>query len=397
MFRYIILISIIYLLYLPLSAQDKGGIPAAQKSFGDGVTIVDNDDYSFSLSSNFQPRMTINQTLNEDLYPEFAALIRRLRLRFSGFILDKNLTYLIHLAFSQRDMESTGRPDDYPGVIFDAYINYQFAPKTSLYFGQMKLPGNLSRLMSFTGLNFTERSAAESEFTPYRDIGFQIHNEFGIGNYHQRQAFAITNGEGKNREAIGDGLCYSGRVEVLPLGLFAEKGEYYEPDLAREESPKLAVGAAYLYNDNARRTASTLGKTMPESADMQTMMLDLNFKWRGFNIFAEYFRRTSDKNVIIETDPLNIYYIRAGEGYSVQCGYVTRGGWGFALRYADVLPESDGLMTFHPEKNLTLGFAKYFRGNDLKLQADVNYLRREVLNSWIYENVRFVMQIVFII
>ncbi len=53
---------------------------------------------------------------------------------------------------------------------------------------------------------------------------------------------AVSSGEGRNFITTDEGLAYTGRVEVLPLGKFKSKGDYSMGDLAREEKPKLSVG-----------------------------------------------------------------------------------------------------------------------------------------------------------
>ena len=77
---------------------------------------------------------------------EFEARIRRLRLRFDGFLYTPKLTYLIQLSFSRGDLdyESLG----FPNIVRDAYIQYAVSKSFSVGFGQTKLPGNRQRVTS---------------------------------------------------------------------------------------------------------------------------------------------------------------------------------------------------------------------------------------------------------
>jgi hypothetical protein len=360
-------------------------------------TINKNDRFSLKFGMALQPRLTIINNTDEDNGVHAETMIRRLRFKLSGFAAHPSLRYFVQIAGSPRDIESTGSEDDFPGIIFDAYMKWAFAPKTSIYFGQMKLPANLSRLMSFTDLSFAERSEAERIFTPYRDIGFQLHNEFNIGDVYFREAVAITNGEGRNRNAARGGYCYTGRLQALPFGLFESNGDLNLSEFSYEETPKLAVGAAYSFNKDAVRQRSNLGTILPEPVDMSTFMADLIIKWHGLHLMAEYYSRDADKYFSGSGD--NEEYIWAGSGMSAQTGITLVGGSGIAIRYCNLLPH-DKITTgtgFDEEERYSAAFSYLFPANNIKLQTDAVLIQKSMDDENIARDLLFRFQIILML
>ncbi len=90
-------------------------------------------------------------------------------------------------------------------------------------------------------------------------------------------------------------LCYSARVEFLPLGEFSKNGDYMEADNEREVKPKLSVAGVYSFNESATRTMGQLGDYLlnSESANIQYYGADLMFKYNGFSIESEFYNRES--------------------------------------------------------------------------------------------------------
>ena len=364
--------------------------------YEDGLNFIPADS-TFKVNMNliFQPRMTVFAPADDLNSASTEYLIRRTRLRFGGWALDPSITYFLHFAFSQQDMESTGDPStDYPGVIFDAYIRWNFLRDAWIQFGQFKLPANLSRQMSFTDLNFNERSEAEGRFTPYRDMGFMLGNEFSIANIVSRQYFAWTNGEGKNRFAASGGMAYTGRLEILPLGNFKGGGDRTEMDLENEKSPKLLVGGAISINQDAQRSRGTLGGSLLFPVDQTTYMADILVKYRGFAAMAEYYKREADGNPIqvnLQTGESAIIY--EGNGYSAQASYHFCGNT-FALRYTSTDWNELILPVVPKYEDITFGYSRHLFKNKLKLQGDLGFLRFETPNDPVSENLYFRLQAV---
>src|SRR5690606_6271163 len=170
----------------------------------------------------------------DDLAAEsFEFRVRRLRLKFEGFVYDPKLTYYIQLSFSRGDMDWRGfedaRVNSSPNVVRDAVIYYNPTPNLKLGFGQTKLPGNRQRVVSSGDQQFVDRSIVNANFNIDRDFGFFGHLS---GEYFNLRG-AVTSGEGRNSVRSLNGLAYTARIELLPFGRFTDNNDYVEGDLAR--------------------------------------------------------------------------------------------------------------------------------------------------------------------
>ena len=385
--RKIIFLFIIILSFNQISAQD-----ITKASFGKGINFIAADSsMSCKMNLTIQPRITAESDIDDPGFVQGKAMLRRLRLKFTGFAFAPSLKYMVHLGLTNKDMESNRKPDqDNPGVIFDAYLQWEFAKKTSLLFGQYKLPANLSRLWSFTGQSFLERSNAESVFTPYRDVGLQLHNELDISGIILRDILALTQGEGKNRATMSGAYCYSGRLELLPLGSFTNKGDRCEPDHVREQTPKVLLGGAVSYNNDAWRSRSTLGNDLYRSTDITSIMADFLLKYRGATLFAEYYKRDSDFYTTYNDDSTETAIVLAGTGYSAALTYLFPCDISLAARYSNVSPNDEVAEAYYSKhEEIGFGLAKYFSGDQLKIQAELTYIKEEAATGSISEGLAF--------
>ena len=93
---------------------------------------------------------------------ETEAQIKRLRLRFDGYLFSPKFIYSIQLGFSGYDAEN--RPNGEVNIIRDAIVYYRPNPDWNLGFGQTKLKTNRARINSSSALQFVDRSIVNSEF-----------------------------------------------------------------------------------------------------------------------------------------------------------------------------------------------------------------------------------------
>jgi hypothetical protein len=211
--------------------------------------------------------------------------------------------------------------------------------------GQAKLPGNRQRLVSSQALQLVDRCEVNSIFNIDRDIGVQLHGKFKTGNVIIKPIFAFAKGEGRNilSNNIG-GFSYTGKLEFLPLGEFASKGDYFEADLKRESKPKLAIATSANFNQGASRqkqTGSFLLDTAGEymTNNLLTVFADATFKYRGFSFLVEYaYKKTllkSDQSLSVMDSTIvsesGKSYL-TGQGISVQSGYLFKHNWELAAR-----------------------------------------------------------------
>lgn len=390
--------ALVSVLFLTLFFNHSKSVEVVEATLSKGLSVVGSDS-SFSLKFGLiiQPRLTFNGDLpvcgscGKNDYLDFET--RRLRLRFDGFIGIPNLTYSVQLGVSSRDLESIkGSNDELTGIVYDAFIDWEFIKKTKLRVGQAKLPGSLSRLMSFNGLNFLERSNAESRFNTYRDIGLQLIDETKLfGDLTIREMFAVSHGEGVNMKTDANGgLAYSGRLEFYPFGLFEKAGETYEMDIQFEKTPKLLFGGAYYLNAGAIRERGVLGKELLkindkiQIRDINQIFADILFKWKGFAFMGEFYIRDAENPITLDTAK-KYRYVYIGQGYGGQISYMFAKDICVALRYSKVIPHQDLYESTQikvkdlPTKraDYSLGLTYFLFANKLKIQLDGSYFTEE--------------------
>lgn len=297
-------------------------------------------------------------------------MIRRSRLKFEGWAYNPKLSYKFELGLANRDIASGSIPQssNTANIIFDAVVKYNFYKNWSVWFGQTKLPGNIERVISSASLQFVDRSNLNSRFNIDRDTGIQLRY---VGK-HFRYSGAISMGEGRNMTARNaGGYDYTNRIEWLPFGQFASKGDYKAADLKREEDVKLMIGITYDHNDHASRQRGQLGNFLSEQRTLSTWFVDAHLKYRGLSAMAEYADKKAVDGSVIRDDNGNYFEaFYVGNATNAQLGYLFQNNIEVAGRYTEVNPIKE---TLQPETTqYTLGLSKYFVGHKLKVQSDIS-------------------------
>lgn len=384
--RYLALLALA-ILFHKVEAQDT-----TTTSFGKGLLNVVAKDSSWSVQ--FAPRIQFransvwNYTGTQYDSPQQNFLIRRARLKFKGFAYSPKLKYKIELGLSNRDLSGGNQfTSDAPRYILDAVLMWNFYENFELWAGQTKLPGNIERIVSSGNMQFIDRSLLNSRFNIDRDVGIQLHHKTFISEkFIIRETFALSQGEGRNVTSgnLG-GHQYTGRVEVLPFGEFTNGTEYVQSDLKREVSPKLMIGIAYDYNDDAVKTRSNLGNYMQTSTgfyntDITTVFIDAMFKYNGFSFMGEFANREAENPIATEQDgtlavdedgiPTNDVVL-VGNALNLQAGYLFENNYEVAGRFTSL--RFDSVTNASNQNQYTVGVSKYIVGHKLKVQSDVSY------------------------
>ncbi len=342
--------------------------------------VAQDSSYSMKMGLRMQTLFTSDWGITEDDgfgTGESAFLIRRARLKFDGFAYSPRLKYKLQLGLSNRDISGASDfTSDAPRYILDAVVMWNFHENFELWAGQTKLPGNREQLISSGSLETVDRSLVNSRFNLGRDLGVQLHHETSLGgDFIMREALSIAQGEGRNVTTgnLG-GYQYTARLEFLPLGNFED---YAGADFAREDSPKLAVGVSYDYNDNAVRTRSNAGNYMFIEngffeTDISTFFVDAMFKYEGFSAMGEYAYRDAEDIFAVDTDgSLTGDAVNAGSGFNLQAGYLFGNNLQLVGRYTNIDLKDE--VTQAVENQYTLALSKYFVGHKLKVQTDLSY------------------------
>ncbi|SEP60625.1 porin [Flavobacterium urocaniciphilum] len=366
-------------------------------STGKGIGITSPDSlYQLNLRFRMQNRVTYID--NEGENGTYDGQIRRLRLRFDGYVGNPKFLYAVQLSFAPGDVGEIKEGENI-NIIRDAVFMYRPNKKWNFSFGQTKLPGNRQRVNSSGGLQLTDRSINNARFTIDRDFGFQIHN---LNEKKDKFSYnfkgAVSTGEGRNStEKPDDGVAVTGKIEILPLGSFTKDGTYFEGDIMREKKPKLMFSGAFQQNNHARRTQGQLGNDLYEKRTMRSVMLDAMFKYNGWAAMSSFMSRTTTENAVTfdPTDITKSNYAYVGNGFDYQLSYNTTSNYEFITRYS-IQKVGEDIKNYAPNsKQLSFGITKYIWEHTFKLQSEVTFDTLEYINGTTKNNwyLRFQVEI----
>lgn len=330
----------------------------------------------FSLTMRLRMQSLVGLSLDRHFtFREVEARIKRLQVKFDGYVYTPKLVYSIQLGFTGHAANARSNSN----VIGDAILYYRPAPAWSIGLGQAKVPANRAQITSSGLLEFVDRSIVNGEFNADRDFGlfwrYDLPRDEG---FTLTAKSSVTLGEGRNwgRSSNG-GLVYTKRIELFPLGRFKERGEVSEGDLAHEERVKIMVAGACSFNHKAQRTCGQHGDVLPDGAscDLRNWYADLLLKYRGFSFCADVMGRSCHDPLFDDEARTWIY---TGWGLNVQAGYVIRKRWEVALRNSVLFPRSEvqARAGYRRHSRTSLGISRYIVGHAVKMQADLSYDHR---------------------
>ncbi len=367
------------LLLISFSASAQFKMP----KFGKGLNFMSKDS-TFKLKFNVRIQSLLIVEYDADSQDSVIAnrfstnfLIRRARLKFGGYVFSPKIVYKMEFGLSNRDI-STNKEDglgsDASRIILDAVVKWKFAKGYELWVGQTKLPGNRERVISSGSLQLVDRSLVNSKFNIDRDMGIQLRAKWKFGNFILAPSIAFTQGEGRDITAGNfGGFCYTGHIDIKPLGDFTGKGDYYGADLAREQKPKLSIGLTANYNDRSIRQGGQLGSFVKDTLgnyvenSLSNFMADLMFKYQGFSLHSEFAFRMAAANIDHTTKKFN-----TGLGFNVQAGYLLQKNYELAARFT-MIRKDDDYSALSDVNEYSLCFSKYVVGHNLKVQTDIGY------------------------
>lgn len=343
-------------------------------SFGKGLGLTSPDSiFQLNIRFRIQNRATYLQEEGEEAAID--GQVRRLRLRFDGYVGNPKFLYVLQLSFAPGDVGEVQEGENI-NIIRDAAIIYRPNKNWNIAFGQTKLPGNRQRVNSSGALQLTDRSINNARFNIDRDFGVQVYNlHEWADKFSYNFKTAISMGEGRNSTDEPDnGLAYTGKIELFPLGAFSKDGTYFEGDLKRESKPKVLLSGAYQYNDKGRRTQGQLGDDLFEKRDMQSLLLDGMFKYNGWSFMTAYMQRTAKNPVTVNPlDPTDVRFVYAGHGFDYQGSYLFPVGYEVIGRFSTQNVHRD-IKAYAPDnKQYTIGLTKYIWEHSFKLQGELTF------------------------
>lgn len=344
-----------------------------------GLSFAKDSLFLLNLRFRMQNRVGVRtNSLDDWTVNDIEARVRRLRLRFDGFVGSPKLQYYIQLSFSRADQDQEGEGEDDAKIIRDAVVSYHFNDDFYIALGQAKLPGNRQRMVSSGSLQFADRSIANRAFTVDRDFGLFAYYTLRPGRGVLRLKGALSTGEGRNITRTDNGLAYTIRAEWMPLGDFRNTGQYSEGDLEFEPRPRLALAAGVSENRRTLQTGGQLGDPLLAPIDLTTWMADGIAKWQGYALQMEWLYRSSS---LPEAQGLGgeILPIGQGRAFNVQFSKVTRRYWEGVFRYARLSPRHAERLP--QQEEWLLGVNRYFNKHRIKCQFNIGYYNSQLTGA----------------
>ena len=375
--KLILLVAVLFA-SLAIGQEKSNSIPIDK--FGKGIFHFTGKDntWSIKMAARMQLLSTFNLENSNGLGNlSSSALVRRSRLKFDGFAYSPKIKYKLELGLSNNDLSGwDATTKNANRLILDAVVMWNFTGNFVLWYGQTKLPGNIERVISSGNLQFVDRSRLNKEFTIDREFGFQLRHHFNATDkFVVREKIAVSQGEARNVTVNNKGgHQYTGRIELLPFGLFESKGDYKGGDLKREKTPKLMLSGGYNFIEDAVRVRGNQGSYFnnivsnsatildEDATDVSTTFIDAMFKYSGFSFMGEYANRSAK-------DDTNV---RVGDGLNLSAGYLLKSNWELATRYTNISLE--GPAKTEDRNEYTIGVSRYVVGHKLKFQTDLSYI-----------------------
>jgi len=271
--------------------------------------------------------------------------IRRMKLDFSGHIIDPSWQYTVVGAFDR---------DGGALEAEDVFINKSFDNGVSVQVGQFKLPFMREELVSSKRQLAVDRSLVNEEFNQDRSQGAQVTYE---GDQFKFDVAASDGFASSNVAALTEdieGVALTGRAEWLAMGDWRQFRDFTSPQGSEQG---LLVGAAIHYEKAEYGTASG-----PEE-ELFTWTADVSFEGDGFNVFAALVGRNLD---VADTDEIGIV---------IQGGLYLTSDIELYARYEWADPDDDAIEELSA---LTFGVNKYFDKHNLKWTSDIGIGFNEV-------------------
>lgn len=293
-------------------------------------------------------------TLPTSLEDKGSFRIRRMRIKFDGWIYTKDLTYEL-----QWDLADTSG-----NQLLDANLDYDFTGGNKLFrlkAGQFKAPFNYQQLSSSGNFQLVDRSILDAFFVPGRQLGVQLWGQVGpeaVPDFVDWR-FGVFNGNGRTSTANdNDEFEYVGRVMISPWGSvgFSE---------ANIEAYDLRLSFAGEYNNNDTIVQPAVGART--GTDVETFGASVVLKaLKSLFLYGQYHQGESESPSGAEVNR---------EGWLIQGGWLFTPKWEIAGRWVKLDPNTD--VDGNDQTEWRAGVSWYVNQHYWKLQADYGETENE--------------------
>lgn len=280
----------------------------------------------FRASTPFDDNPTSIASLEQANTTDLA--LNRARLKFEGHAYKPELRYKVEYDFKN-------------STLLDGRLTYWFSEQLGVRLGRYKVHFNPERVRSSKDLQVVDRSIVNHYFTLDRQQGVSLLGRLGKNTaFDSNYSFEVFNGDGREGNNSDDNLLTVVRYQWNTLG---GKIESSMGDFKFRQKPALnmAFSAA---NNTSPYTAfsSSGGKQLPGyptgvngEYTVQQWLLDMNYKYHGFSLLAEYHEKEITDKPANTSNKLSGVLVNTGFFPHVIFESVPR-NIELALRYASV-------------------------------------------------------------
>lgn len=310
---------------------------------------------------------------------------RRLRMKIGGFGYRPWLGYYFEVDLQpSRDSDDSG--SDASARVIDWRITAEKWDWASLRVGQWKIDHNRERVDSSGRQQFVERSIVNRIFTIDRQVGAQLRGHLFKNSWADMRYWAgVYTGEGRGvRNDDGD-MMYAGRLQWNFLG---RDLKWRQTDVEYTEKPtgSLAFGYATHEGHCTRWSSGGCGNldgfTNPGAAadgqfEVENMVQEFAFKWRGWSVQEEFHWKTVEDNVMGTKNDFTGAYAQTGYFFHNLFPAVPK-PLELAFRYAFVRePNEIDRALDNTREEFTIGANWFVAGHNNKFTVDYSYLTLE--------------------
>jgi len=372
-----------------IARQIDEEFPVAASQTGSGFRLATRDgNWRTELQWRAQTRFTTPYrsdprqigSFNAEEQSNFEA--RRLRMKIGGHGFQPWLSYYFEVDLQpSRDVDDSSASSS--ARVIDWRIDIAKWDWGGIRLGQWKVDLNRERVDSSGRQQFVERSIANRVFTMDRQIGVQLRGHLFEDTPADLRYYAgVFNGEGRSVNNTDNDMMYMGRLQWNFLG---RDLSWRQTDVEYTERPtgSLAIAGFTTTGSCTRWSSSGCGNldgfdrpanAIPGQFDIDQVVQEFAYKYRGFSAQQEYHRKTIKDNADGSSHELTGGYVQAGYFFSnIFPNFPAP--LELAARYSFVdEPNAVNRVLENERREFTIGANWFFNGHNNKVTMDFSRL-----------------------
>jgi hypothetical protein len=407
-------------------AKTRNTAGVVNAGYKDGFFITDGQNFNLVIGGFIQPRYSYarhNEPFasrqvgtagggNPAVTPNGAGdatgfEIRRARISFSGFIINKDVTFKMEGDFYAGSSGSGGF------TVTDAFVAYKYNDLLRVKAGSFKVPFAKTELVSDTNLGLMERPEVLAPFDPVRALGLSVYGDFikdqlayevNVNDGARSSllkgvdAYATSTGGARPTANLDNRLSFYARIQWAGAGKISDFAD--EPDLRSGDRPFVwLLGAAAGYESQnstnnafpspqgsitspgqSTNTAPGFLGTQTLNGDLFRGTVDWSAKYAGWSFITSAYIQQFNYNQGA-TSSTNGGTSSVGGGYGVgDSSFFTWGAYGqvgYMVTDKLELVGRAGILATEGYPNIgefyTIGANYYFAKHNSKIMADIGY------------------------